>query len=410
MPPETHTATAALHGRRWALIATADAGMFIFGVVLLLMGAWLPSLRVSTAQAGYLGSLPLLGILVATIFCGPWLDRAGARPVLAAGFALVAAMLALMPALIPSGGASGAGGGLLAAAFIYGLGGGLLNTATNALVADLAAMTPAGGGHAARGRALNLLGFFFSLGAICAPLLMAAAGPRAAALVLRGLAVATALVLVPVLALPFPAAARPGSHPRELLRVLNQPAVWLFGVLLFFESGQENAIFVWAGKVAQGALGADARRAALVLVAVSAALGCGRLLAVGWLRWIGSRWTMWGSAVGVMVGVGLALGAGSYGMMLAAFVVVGLGLAAIYPTALGLAADRFPGDTGTAFGAVITLSLLGGTAGPWVASRLAAAGPRWVLALPLVASAAVLVLTGWAARTPCGPGGARSAA
>ncbi|MGH9535326.1 MAG: MFS transporter [Terriglobales bacterium] len=381
-PPAT-----ALAARRWALLATADAGMFIFGLVLLLMGAWLPSLPVSTAQAGYLGSLPLLGILAATVVCGPWLDRAGARPVLAVGLVLVAAALALMPDLV-------GGDGLLAAAFVYGLGGGLLNTATNALVADLAALTPQAEAQAARGRALNLLGFFFSLGAIASPLLMAASGPHAAGTVVRALAALTALVLLPVLLLPFPPAARPGSHPRDLLRVLHQPLVWLFGALLFFESGQENAMFVWAGKIAQSALGADARRAALVLVALSAALGAGRLLAVGWLRWLGNRWTLRASALAVIVGASLAIAAGRYGLMLAAFLVVGFGFAAIYPSGLGLAGDRFPADTGTAFGAVITLSLLGGTAGPWLASRLAAIGPRWILALPLAASVAVLALSG----------------
>lgn len=390
LPPDIRSTPAALGLRRGALIATADAGMFIFGVVLLLMGAWLPSLPVSTAQAGYLGSLPLVGILAATIIGGPWLDRAGARPVLAIGFALVAATLAIMPSI------AAAGEGLLIAAFVYGLGGGLLNTATNALVADLAALTPAGGGHEARGRALNLLGFFFSLGAICSPLLMAAAGPHATALVLRGLAALTALVLIPVLALPFPAAARPHATRRDLMRVLHQPVVWLFGALLFCESGQENAFFVWAGKITQSALGADARRAALILVALSAALGAGRLLAMGWLRWLGSRWTMWGSAAVVIIGVLIVLVAGGYGGMLAGFIVVGFGLAAIYPTGLGLAADRFPADTGTAFGAVITLSLLGGSAGPWLASRLAVAGPRWVLVLPLAASVGVIVLSGFA--------------
>ena len=387
--------TTAPSGPRWPLFATADAGMFIFGIVLLLMGAWLPSLPVTTAQAGYLGSLPLLGILAATVVCGPWLDRAGARPVLAAGLALVAAALAVMPGLAGSE-------LLLAAAFVYGLGGGLLNTATNALVADLAALTPQDADPAARGRALNLLGFFFSLGAIGSPLLMAAAGPHAAGAVIHALAALTALVLLPVLLLPFPAASRPGSHPRDLLRVLNQPIVWLFGALLFFESGQENAMFVWAGKIAQSALGADVRRAALVLVVLSAALGAGRLLAVGWLRWLGNRWTLWASALAVIAGSLLAIAAGSYAAMIAAFLIVGFGFAAIYPTGLGLAADRFPADTGTAFGAVITLSLLGGSAGPWIASRLAAVGPRWVLAVPLVASTALLFLTAAATRRRSG--------
>ena len=44
------------------LIFTINACMFIFGIVLFLMGTLLPTLHVSYAQAGRLGSIPLVGI------------------------------------------------------------------------------------------------------------------------------------------------------------------------------------------------------------------------------------------------------------------------------------------------------------------------------------------------------------
>jgi hypothetical protein len=69
------------------------------------------------------------------------------------------------------------------------------------------------------GVALNLLGFFFSLGA------------------LRVLATASAIILIPVLALRFPPASQAKASVRGVLRVLKSPLVWLFGILLFFESG-----------------------------------------------------------------------------------------------------------------------------------------------------------------------------
>src|SRR5262249_51634010 len=141
---------------RASLIATVNACMFVFGVVLLLMGSLLPSLRVSGARAGSLGSLPLIGILAATILIGPLLDKVGAKPALAAGLALIVAAMTVIPSLVsyPA---------LATTALVYGLGGGILNTATNALVSDLSA--------SGRGVALNLLGFSFSLGAVTAPLL-----------------------------------------------------------------------------------------------------------------------------------------------------------------------------------------------------------------------------------------------
>ena len=135
--------------RRFALVLTANACMFVFGVVLLLMGSLLPSLEMSYVQAGSLGSFPLAGILAATILVGPVLDTVGAKPVLVAALAMVAVAVGLMPSLHTYA-------ALAVAALVYGFGGGVLNTATNALVADLSA--------SGRGAALNVLGFSFPEG------------------------------------------------------------------------------------------------------------------------------------------------------------------------------------------------------------------------------------------------------
>jgi len=182
---------------RGARLLAVNASMFVFGVILLLMGSLLPSLNVSGARAGSLGSFPLLGILAVTIVIGPVLDKVGAKPVLALGLGLVAAALAAMPSL-------SAYPALAAAALAYGLGGGILNTATNAVVSELSA--------SGRGAALNLLGFSFSLGAVTAPLLMAFASRRfSTAAILYALAAAPAAVLVAVPANPQPDN-RPATH------------------------------------------------------------------------------------------------------------------------------------------------------------------------------------------------------
>jgi MFS transporter, FHS family, glucose/mannose:H+ symporter len=364
--------------RPTGLIATVNACMFIFGIVLLLMGSLLPSLRVNSARAGSLGSFPLIGILAATILTGPFLDKAGAKPALAAALVLIAISLASMPSL--PGYAALAG-----AALVYGLGGGILNTATNALISDLSA--------AARGAALNLLGFSFSLGAVTAPLLMSAAGGRlSSAIILRILAAAAAIVLIPVLALRFPAPTHSSLPLGNLLQVLRQPLVWFFGALLFFESGNENCMFVWAGKLAGDLLHLVARRADLALLGLSIALGVGRLLAAVWLRWLGSRKALLLSSAVTFAGAIAVLSEKTLIGIAAGFTIIGLGMSAIYPTALGLAGDRFPDKTGTVFGSVMTVGLVGGVAGPLIGGWLAPANPKEVLAVPLAAAVAVALL------------------
>jgi MFS family permease len=85
--------------RTGTLVLLVNACMFIFGVVLLLMGSLLPTLHVSGAHAGGLGSLPLAGVFLATVLTGPIFDKVGAKPVLVLALALIAAALAVMPSL-----------------------------------------------------------------------------------------------------------------------------------------------------------------------------------------------------------------------------------------------------------------------------------------------------------------------
>lgn len=347
------------------------------------MGSLLPSLKVGYAQAGNLGSFPLVAILIASILVGPALDVFGTKQVLGVALALIACSLALMPSLDSYA-------SLAVAALAYGLGGGLLNTATNTLVSDLSA--------SGRAAALNLLGFFFSLGAVSGPLLMLTVGGLPNAIVLRGLAGGTALVLLPVVVLRFPRPTRAGTRIKSLFRVLNSPAVWLFGLLLFFESGSENCMFVWSSKVVADVLRTIPQRANFALLGLSAALGVGRLLSAMLLRWFGSRNTILLSAATTLVGALTVHTAKGFANMIAGMVVIGLGMATVFPTALGLAGDRFPSETGTVFGAIMAVALVGGMIGPQAGAWLAARGPLKVLRIPVFSAVAVAALAWWVTR------------
>ena len=362
---------------RFLLVAVANACMLVFGIVLLLMGSLVPSFAFSYARSGNLGSFPLVGILVSTVLVGPILDLLGARKVLAVSLGLVAVSLVLMPGLHSYA-------RLAAAAFVYGLGGGGLNTATNALVAEISA--------AGRAAALNLLGFFFSLGALSAPLMLSSLTGVSAPRVLRGLAILCLVILIFVLALRFPRPTQAGTPLGSLLGVLRHGAAWLFAALLFFESGSENCVFVWTSKIAAEVLHIPPDRANIALVALSAALGAGRLAAVRVLKGIGSVRTIWMGTAIVVAGSLVMRSANQTSTMILAAAMIGLGLSAIFPTALGMAGDRFPEETGTVFGAIMAVALLGGTAGPEIAGRIARHGIREVLLIPVSAAAGVALL------------------
>lgn len=353
--------------------------MFVFGIVLLLMGSLLPTLKFGDARSGSLGSFPLVGILIATALVGPVLDKFGAKAALAVALALIASALAAIPSL-------GTYTAIAVAALLYGLGAGVLNAATNTLISGLSA--------SGRGAALNLLGFSFSLGALAVPLLMSLTRGRfSSATVLYILAATSAAILLSVLLQKFPAPTQASTPVGSLVKVLRHPLVWLFGALLFFESCNENCMFVWVGKVSQDLLHSSAQRAELVLLGLSAALGAGRLFAVLWLRWIGDRNTVLLSAAITIAGAITVLSSTTFFGVAMGFCVIGLGLSAIFPTILGMAGDRFPRETGTVFGAIITVGLVGGVAGPVLGSWAATFNPARVLVIPLVAATGVAVLT-----------------
>lgn len=151
-------------------------------------------------------------------------------------------------------------------------------------------------------------------------------------------------------------------------------------------------MFVWTSKIVADALHTSPNRANTALVALSAALGGGRIAAVLFLRWLGSARTIWLSTAVIVAGSIVMRNATQMSGMIVAAIIIGLGLSSIFPTALGMAGDRFPGETGTVFGAIMAVALAGGTAGPKIAGWIAPYDVRRVLLIPIFAAAGVAAL------------------
>ena len=192
--------------------------MFVFGIVLALLGTLfgLPEMRArlgaNLAQQGDLFLALYFGLFVATVVVGPLIDRYGNRVVLFSASLLVAVALVGLRWAQSFGPAAGS-------AFILGLGGGGLNTSTNALVSDLYGE--------ARGAMLNILGVFFGFGALLIPLL--AASITAYFTVGQLLLFSVALAVLCMLAygvLPFPPAHEAQQFSlREAAQVIRYPGV-----------------------------------------------------------------------------------------------------------------------------------------------------------------------------------------
>ena len=147
---------------RTITFVSAFVGILLFGVSMVMIGSVLPILKsrmgLTDIVAGGLFSILPFGLLIGSIYFGPVSDKYGYRLVLATaslflaiGFAGIGHSLSLWL--------------LRVCILFFGIGGGVINGATSALIADMSSVDK-------KVANLNLLGVFFGLGAFCMPIVL----------------------------------------------------------------------------------------------------------------------------------------------------------------------------------------------------------------------------------------------
>ncbi len=371
--------------RREILFGGAATGIFVFGIVMAVLGTLfgLPEmrtrLRIDLAQQGNLFLLLYVGIFIATLVAGPAIDVIGNKLILVGSATLVAAgMLGFAFAHSYASSAM--------PALLLGCGGGGLNTSTNALISDLYPHQ--------RGPMLNVLGIFYGIGALCIPLLaatiVALVSVKSQLFCCAGLAVGCALLFS---ALHFPPAAAAQSFSwRDALQVAHYPGVLVLGFLLFCESGNEASIAGWTSTYA-GEAGLPARTATLILAGYWAALMTGRFVVAQLLKSMSKERLVLASGMGALLGAGLLLENRSVVILGLGVVVLGFSYAGVFPTALAIAGDSYRKLSGTVFGLIFGIALVGGMSFPWAVGQFSQAwGVRYGMIVPLVGAAAICVL------------------
>jgi fucose permease len=358
--------------------------MFVFGIVMALIGAVLPSLAGRLAFGpGDIGRLFLAmnaAMLAANLTLGVAMDHFGMKPPLALGPLLVAGGVAIVAT-------AGSFGALTPAMILLGIGGGALNGGATTLVSDLHQDA------ARKGAALNRLGIFFGFGAVFLPFLMGRVPLLPA---LTGAAVLSAAVAGFAAMLPFPAPKQRHATPlAEMPKLLRSPAVVSLAALAFCESGAEFTLGGFISTYAVRDLGVDSvELASWILAGYWAATMLARLA----LSRAPRGWSLYSTVGGCAV---LACGAAvltcvAPGVVTAtaAIVLTGAALAGIYPAVLAAAGARFESHSGTVFGILFSAGLCGGTVFPWAAGEIGnAAGLRWVFGMVSAAFLAVAALS-----------------
>lgn len=349
---------------RKQVFAAACIGMLIFGIVMTVLGTLLPSLidrfNVDMAEAGSSITLLSVGILIGSLVFGPVVDRYGFKGLLTVCTLLVLLGLEAL-AFAPSFGV------LRVAVFVIGIGGGVINGGTNALVSDIS--------EGERSAGLSMLGVFFGIGAFGVPLLLGPfLGTFSYTVLTASIGAPVLIALVYFTAVRFPRPKQPQGFPiSQGAAVARDPALLLLGAMLFLQSGIEITTGGWTSTFFLEELSVGAGSAAYALSLFWIGMTLARLV-------LGKVLKHSDPALVLRICIGIAA-AGSIMMILAetplpayaGIFFTGAGLAAGFPVALGYAGDLYPHISGTAFSILLVMALTGGAFFPYVAGVLGAA-------------------------------------
>lgn len=364
-----------------------------------IVGPLLPQIQaevpMSDWQAGVVGSGQFVGGLLVGLVGGYLADRFGKKPfVVAASALIVAGLLGLTRAhgFVP----------LFVASVLTGLGGGGYEVGVNALQAD---HTGQDSGHS-----MNFLHFFYGVGAVVGPLiatvsLRAGQGWRPA---LVAAAAPPALVAALLLWQRVTSGVRAPAESAGPVHL--RPVLWAAGLVFAVYVGVEMSLGVWISTFWSRRTPGTGIPAPLLASIFWATLTFGRLVCGRIADRIGhQRFLILASAGALLTGAVWVLSA-SASVTLAATVLFGAFLAGIYPTAMALATDAFPGQSGRVVGFLSVFVALGGFLLPAGVGRLSDSRGIGVLPAVVVAFSAVLLGAVLALRFPARERASRLAA
>ena len=208
-----------------------------------------------------------------------------------------------------------------------------------------------------------------------------------------------------VLALHFPPAKQAHALPyAEMRGFLRSPLVLALAALLFFQSGVEFTLGGFVSSylthdIAASVTLASVTLASWILAAYWASIMVSRAALSRIALGMDPYRILLFCALGACAGAVLAAVAPGPGISTFAIVLCGFSLAGIYPTAVGVAGERFKSHSGTAFGILFAAGLSGGIVLPWLAGQIGGgAGLRWILGMVAASFAVILALSRLAVR------------
>jgi len=363
----------------------ADIAFVPTGILTILLGPLLPSLEarwsLNDAQAGELFSSQFLASTVGVAVSGMLLPRFGYRFVLVLGLACMALGVGTLPL--------GPWAFGMASVACFGTGLGLVIPTANLLVADENPQRKAS--------ALSLLNFFWSVGAVACPFLLAPfqQGDRTSTFLLAlGVAIAVLALFLASITLPRPlesAQTVTASRPSVLSLVRSQAAI-LLGALFFLYVGTESAVGGWLASYAKRITNSSGTMWVATPSFFYGALLVGRAAAPMILRRISDLNLARVGLATALLGVVALVASQSLAAVVGSAIVIGLGFSAIYPITIALLSHKF-GPAAARLGSVMfALAGFGGAFVPWVVGVFSTGMSSLQLALTVPAAGCAAML------------------
>jgi len=335
--------------KRFVFLA-ACIGMLLFGIALITLGSVIPDLReklgINDVSAGILFSILPFGIFSGSLLFGPIVDRYGYRILLAVSCLLLFAGFEGI-AYSPSRNL------IRFFVLLVGFSGGMINGATNAVVADISDKD--------KGANLSLLGAFFGIGALGMPLVLGLLKSHFNfEVIVASVGIITLAAGIFFLFIKFPPPKQTQGFPLiHSMNLIKDNVLILIASFLFFQSSFEGIINNWTTtyiidlfKVKQG-------NALYALSSFVTGMAVMRLITGIIFRTISEKKLLFISLGLVLLGLTCLRTGNVFYMAVISLFILGAGLACGFPVMLGFTGNRFKELSGTAFSLVLSIGLLG---------------------------------------------------
>lgn len=333
------------------VFTAACIGMSFFGVSMITLGAMLPSLvaklGLSGLQTTSLVTFLPFGMLIGSLIFGPIVDRFGHKALLVPSCIIVLLGLEGLIFLtsIP----------LLQISIVgIGLGGGILNGETNALVADISS-------ESEKGSHLSFLGMFYGLGALGIPTLLGFLSEYYSyEAILQGISIVMLAGIIFCIPIRFPAPKQAQGFPvKQGLGLLKESSLLLLSFILFFQSGIEGVCNNWSTSYFGQTTDIPQNQALIALTCMVAGLTVARMLQVVIFKKIKPETILPYSLILTAIGFGLLTFSPGFTRAAVGMVIIGMGLSSTYPVILSVLGSRYASLSGTAFGIALAIALVG---------------------------------------------------